>query len=376
LGILQPGASNARWSVYPVSAIDGAFLDGVGLPLVARAAGYASDAAVWRAVRSAPGAVVIDSEALSAGDAAALGVPTGYRLQTSQLIGAPIAPGIPGLSSLEALDETTQTAEDLSIAGLSLDDESLPEYQLRLRGIVTGPGTIAPTPIWVADIRGGPAIRLTVVGIVDSLGGKRAGLFGTATTFAPAERGLAPFGNEYYYFAVRAGVDPHTAAQGLGAALAAYGFETTVLNDVLLEVNGPSIFISQVLVGLVGLTLLVGMAALAVAGTRAVVERRQQIGMLRALGFRRLHIQAVFVTESLIVGSMGTAIGLVLGLVLTQNLFAVDFFERVRSGLTVTIPWGELALVCMATIAASLVAAALPAWQAGRIAPVDALRYE
>ena len=34
LGIIQPGAQSSRWGVYPASQVDGAFLDGVGLPLV------------------------------------------------------------------------------------------------------------------------------------------------------------------------------------------------------------------------------------------------------------------------------------------------------------------------------------------------------
>src|SRR6516164_10887236 len=100
------------------------------------------------------------------------------------------------------------------------------------------------------------------------------------------------------------------------SALRSHGFETTVIQDVLLDLNGPRVYISRVLVGLVGLTLLVGMAALAVTGSRSVVERRQQIGMLRALGFRRLHVQTIFLLESLLTGAFGIAIGLVLGLIL------------------------------------------------------------
>src|SRR6516164_2503320 len=117
------------------------------------------------------------------------------------------------------------------------------------------------------------------------------------------------------------------------SALRSHGFETTVIQDVLLDLNGPRVYISRVLVGLVGLTLLVGMAALAVTGSRAVVERRQQIGMLRALGFHRLHVEGIFLLESLLVGAVGTLLGVVLGLMLCRNIFAVDFFEVYQSGL-------------------------------------------
>jgi putative ABC transport system permease protein len=380
LGIIQPGAQSARWGVYPASQMDGAFLDGVGLPLVARAPGFASDADVWRAVREMPGNVVIDVAALSRKDAALVGVRQPGRPQAAQYIGPPVAAGIPGLSSLEAL-QSGQTATDLSaipfdFAGLFANQDALNDATLRLQNIALGPGSIAPATIWVADIRGGPATKLTVVGIVDNARGQRYGLLGSPQTFAPVERGLAPFGNEYYYFKLAPGAQANQQAYALGAALRTHGFETTVIQDVLLDLNGPRVYISRVLVGLVGLTLLVGMAALAVTGSRAVVERRQQIGMLRALGFRRLHVQLLFLIESLLVGVVGTALGLVLGLILCQNIFAVDFFSQFQSGLTLVVPWTEIALICAAALGASLVAALLPAWQAGRVAPADALRYE
>ncbi|HKT37953.1 MAG TPA: FtsX-like permease family protein, partial [Ktedonobacterales bacterium] len=185
-----------------------------------------------------------------------------------------------------------------------------------------------------------------------------------------------PFGNDYYYFKVAPGVDAHAEALALGSALLNDGFETTVLQDLLLDVNGPRVFISRVLVGLVGLTLLVGMAALAVTGSRAVVERRQQIGMLRALGFRRAHVQAIFLIEALLVGGAGTLLGLVLGLALCRSLFAADFFEQYSTGLTFVVPWHVLGAICAAALAAAALAAVVPAWQAGRVTPADALRYE
>lgn len=380
LGVIQPGAPNAGWRVYPASEIDGAFLDGTGLPLAARAQGYTSDADVWHDVRTHPGDVVIDASALSPQDLATLGLGTPAPVSASQFLGPPLAAGLPGLSSIEALNHPTPSATVeggfSAIALLASDPTLVSQYHVSLRDIAQGPGTIAPTTLWVGDLRGQSVSKVRVIGVVNNVHAQIYGLLGSPATFTPIERGLAPFGNEYYYFGVRPGVDAHGEAQALGSALLENGFETTVLQDVLLSVNGPQVFISRVLVGLVGLTLLVGMAALAVTGSRAVVERRQQIGMLRALGFRHAHVQVMFFIESLLVGVVGAGLGLALGLILCRNLFAVNFFASITTNLTLIVPWGELALICGAAIAASAIAALIPAWQAGRIAPADALRYE
>ncbi|HKW22540.1 MAG TPA: FtsX-like permease family protein [Ktedonobacterales bacterium] len=380
LGVIQPGAPNAGWRVYPASQIDGAFLDGTGLPLAARAQGYASDADVWHAIKTHPGDVVIDASALSPADLSVLGLGTPAPVSASQFLGPPLAAGLPGLSSLEALNQptTSVTVEGgfSAIALLASDPALVSQYHTNLRDIALGPGIIAPTTLWVGDLRGQSVSKVRVIGVVNNVHSQIYGMLGSPATFAPIERGLQPFGNEYFYFGVRPGVDAHSEALALGSALLENGFETTVLQDVLLSVSGPQIFISRVLVGLVGLTLLVGMAALAVTGSRAVVERRQQIGMLRALGFRRSHVQVMFFIESLLIGVVGAGLGLALGLILCRNLFAVDFFAAITTNLTLVVPWRELALICGAAIAASALAALLPAWQAGRIAPADALRYE
>jgi putative ABC transport system permease protein len=393
LAIIQPSAQASYWQFYPVAEAQGAFLDGVGLPLVARAPGFASDAAVWQAVRGTPGDVVVDIGGLSPHDASVLGVTQPPRVTLQQFIGPPIASGLPGLSSLESLNGGPADPQSLCASGASAGAQSQPcdasilaaaagdpsrlvHYTLRLDGVATGPGQMRATTLWATDLRGGPVEKLNVVGLVNNARGQLYGLFGSPASFAPIEAGLPPFGNEYYYFKVRPGADAHAVALAVGSALLDHGFETTVLQDILLDVNGPRVFISRVLVGLVGLTLLVGMAALAVTGSRAVVERRQQIGMLRALGFHRLHVQIIFLLESLLVGVVGSAVGIVLGLILCRNVFAVDFFAQFQSGLVLVVPWHELAIICAAAVAASAVAAVLPAWQAGRVAPADALRYE
>ncbi len=182
--------------------------------------------------------------------------------------------------------------------------------------------------------------------------------------------------SQTYYFKVAPGQNKRALALALGSAYLDNGLETTVLEDAILQIRGPRILLSNVLLGVVAMTLLLGVAALAITGTRAVVERRQQIGMLRALGCPRRLIQGAFLLESFIVGVLGSILGIVLGLILAHNIFAVNFFEQYQTDLVFSIPWQQLGIIVGISFLASLLGALLPAWQAGRVTPAEALRYQ
>ncbi|HEY7127545.1 MAG TPA: FtsX-like permease family protein [Ktedonobacterales bacterium] len=354
-GVLQLSAPHPRWSYYPINIVDGGFLDGLGDHLVARAPGYATDDDVWKALRTHPNFALIDSRAL----------PPSPDSPYSGYIPSP------GQDELDAIRAISSNATS-ELGGLPN------QYLYQFSGAYQGDATIPATPVWVGDIRGGTPVKLTIIGVVDNLDGLHYGLVTSQQGFAPAQAGLPalPIQTQRYFFKVRPGVDPHTEAVALGSAFLDNGLETTVLADVVVDTNGARIFISQILLGVVGLTLLLGLAALAVTGTRAVVERRQQIGMLRALGYQRWSVQLSFLLEFLLVGIAGTYIGMSLGLVLCRNVFAANFFEQYQTGITLLVPWQELGVIALCAGVASLLAAFLPAWQAGRVSPADALRYE
>ncbi len=122
------------------------------------------------------------------------------------------------------------------------------------------------------------------------------------------------------------------------------------------------------------LGLVVGIAALGVVAFRSVVERRQQIGMLRAIGFQRRMVRTAFLLESSVVAILGTLLGVVLGLALSYNLVA--YVAKTNNSVTFSAPWLQILLIVAIAYVASLLTTYLPARQASRVYPAEALRYE
>lgn len=101
----------------------------------------------------------------------------------------------------------------------------------------------------------------------------------------------------------------------------------------------------------------------------AVLERRAEIGVRRALGARRRHIAGQFLTESAILGALGGIIGTSLGIIAVVTVAATrDWTTTLNPALTLPAP--------TVGIAAGLLAGLQPAWRASLITPATALRSE
>jgi putative ABC transport system permease protein len=174
-----------------------------------------------------------------------------------------------------------------------------------------------------------------------------------------------------YYLQV---ADPDQAegiAKSIEAALIGNGAQATSIRDELEESQQQSTGFLYLIQGFMGLGLFVGVAAVGVIAFRSVVERRQQIGVLRALGYQPGMVSLSFLIETGFVVGMGVLSGTALGLVLARNMFTAD---DTSDGFM--IPWPVILTVVVATIAIALVMTWLPSRQAARIAPAEALRYE
>jgi ABC-type antimicrobial peptide transport system permease subunit len=355
--VMQLSADAPRWSVYPAQIISGSFLQGYGVHLMARAKGFSSDSAVWQALQTHPNYALIDSSAL----------PYNPNTLTSTMVYDPSSP-----SAAAANQPATPP-------GLP------PRFTYQVSGVYQGEKSFPAIPIWITGLYARQAAKLTIIGVVDNSDSAHFGLYIPQSVYSAGAIDLdtslfstdnqAYYNAQTYYFKAAPGQDTRRLALALGSAYLDNGLETTVLEDAIWQLRGPRILLSEVLLGVVGITLLLGVAALAITGTRAVIERRQQIGMLRALGSSRRLIQAAFLLESFLVGATGSLLGVLLGLLLARNVFAVNFFEQFNTGLTFSVPWEHLGLIIAVALLASFLGALLPAWQAGRVAPAEALRY-
>jgi len=139
------------------------------------------------------------------------------------------------------------------------------------------------------------------------------------------------------------------------------------------------------------LMLVVAVAAFNIIATLVMVvkEKRADIAILRTLGGAPRDMVAIFMTQGSIIGVVGTAVGLGLGLLLASNITTlVGFIQRV-TGVTLVDPrvyfigelpsdieGGDVALVAGVALALGVLATLYPAWRAAKTQPAEALRHE
>jgi lipoprotein-releasing system permease protein len=131
------------------------------------------------------------------------------------------------------------------------------------------------------------------------------------------------------------------------------------------------------------LILIILVAAFNIIGTLIMVvhDKQKDIAILKSMGARSLSIMKIFILEGLIIGVVGTTIGIVSGVVAAtlQNTYHIiglppDIYYI--SHLLIKITPRDLILVTVSAISISLLATLYPSWQASRLDPAEALRYE
>jgi len=97
--------------------------------------------------------------------------------------------------------------------------------------------------------------------------------------------------------------------------------------------------------------------------------------MLRAIGYHSRMVAFSFVLEASFIALTGIFIGAAAGLILGQNIVAT-FFTGLTPAARQALPWLQIGLILLLAYGFSLLTTILPAYQAARIYPAEALRYE
>jgi len=329
LGVARPSTAELRqegqeeFKFYLVKGADDEFLRTAKLPFQARATGYETDEAVWEALRTQRNLAVLDLNA----------VPQGFGMGGFDIF------------TLDGIDSATTKFDPIKIQ--VRDSATAVVGEVQLIGLLNGGASGSPFSSFAGLITSERLVQ---------------------EVFGYPEYSM-------YFIRLENPREAKATADTIEAALFTKGAQAVSLKAQREEEASLSNGFFYLMQGFMGLGLVVGIAAVGVIAFRTVVERRQQIGMLRAIGYTRGQVALSFLMESSFVTLLGILSGLGLAILLSYFLLTSEALSA--TGLKgFYIPWLQILLVCAFAYGASLVMTLIPSRQASSIPIAEALRYE
>jgi putative ABC transport system permease protein len=233
-----------------------------------------------------------------------------------------------------------------------------------------------------------------VTAVLKEIGGFGVGGPSDSSVYIPISQTQSFFGtDECNMIIVKLKNDDKTTIDSVSDAIKkAFSNQVSVTSaTAVLDIISNVVSIIQLfLVGIAAISLLVAGIGIMNIMIVSLMERTREIGILKALGMKSQTVLLVFLSESVIIGLIGAAIGIASGWVLA-NVVSVAFASFSGGGgpfmgnqpagtirmtitpvLTPTVFLGALAF----GVGVSVIFALYPAWRASKLKPVEALRYE
>ena len=213
---------------------------------------------------------------------------------------------------------------------------------------------------------GDRTLRYTVAGIQEQ--------YHFPGIFLPRETvdGLFPSTARLHLYKLSPGTAPVAAAQALEKDYRAVGMDAKSTVDEVLDEQASFRQLLGAMKLFLGLGLLVGVLSLGIVTSRSVLERRQEIGMMRALGYTGRQVRSVFFLEVTATILLGAVVGIACAIIVTYGLW----FAVVRQlNYPYIVPWGEVGLLVLVSYVVALLATWAPIGRTAKVAPAEALRY-
>jgi len=151
-------------------------------------------------------------------------------------------------------------------------------------------------------------------------------------------------------------------------------FEISTPQETLESLNSILLTVQVLLVGIAAISLIVGAIGIANTMYTAVLERRREIGIMKAVGAKNNDVLAIFLVESGLLGLAGGILGLIIGVIISKGveLGAMAYFgENIIKAIYPT----ELIIgALLFAFILGAISGTLPARQAAKLDPVESLR--
>lgn len=133
--------------------------------------------------------------------------------------------------------------------------------------------------------------------------------------------------------------------------------------------------INTFLVAIAAVSLIVGAVGIANTMFTSVLEKTKEIGIMKAIGARNKDILLIFLLNAALIGLVGGVLGIIFGAILSGALPAImGETAMLRGGTLVSL--NSVILALSVSVIIGILSGIIPAYQASKLRPVDALRYE
>ena len=147
-------------------------------------------------------------------------------------------------------------------------------------------------------------------------------------------------------------------------------FQIQDMKQVLETMNTVTGYMKMLLIAIAAVSLLVGAIGIMNMMLVSVAERTREIGVRKAIGARERHIIIQFLSESILISFIGSMVGLVIGVALSQGV------GRFILGYNVPFSIWPVILSVSVAVIVGLASGVMPAMKAAKLNPIDSLRYE